>query len=55
MGIRRRTVFVDVRDGDKRDTVEVSRNLQRSGYEIVATRGTARALDRAGVWCPTVN
>ena len=49
------TVFVSVRDGDKRDTVEVSRNLRRLGYEIVATRGTARALDAAGVRCRTVN
>ena len=51
----RGTVFVSVRDGDKRDTVEVSRDLQRLGYEIVATRGTARALDRGGVRCRTVN
>ena len=49
------TVFVSVRDGDKRDTVEVSRDLQRLGYEIVATRGTARALDDAGVRCRMVN
>ena len=51
----RGTVFVSVRDGDKRDTVEVSRDLQRLGYKIVATRGTARALDRGGVRCRTVN
>ena len=49
------TVFVSVRDGDKRDTVGVSRDLDRLGYEIVATRGTARALDAAGVRCRTVN
>ena len=49
------TVFVSVRDGDKRDIVEVSRSLQRLGYEIVATRGTARTLNRAGVRCRTVN
>ena len=49
------TVLVSVRDGDKRGTVEVSRDLRRLGYEIVATRGTARALDHAGVQCRTVN
>ncbi len=49
------TVFVSVRDGDKRDTVEVSRDLRQLGYDIVATRGTARALDSAGVRCRTVN
>ena len=49
------TVFVSVRDDDKQDTVEVSRNLHRLGYDLVATRGTARALDSAGVRCQTVN
>ena len=49
------TVFVSVRDGDKRDTVEISRDLSRLGYDIVATRGTARSLDVAGVRCRTVN
>ena len=49
------TVFASVRDGDKRATVEVSRSLERLGYEIVATRGTARALVAAGVRCRTVN
>ena len=49
------TVFVSVRDGDKHDTVEVSRDLRRLGYDIVATRGTARALDAVGVRCRTVN
>ena len=48
-------VFVSVRDGDKHDTVEVSRDLERLGYEIVATRGTARTLESAGVRCRTVN
>ena len=51
----RGTVFVSVRDGDKHDTVEVSRDLRRLGYDIVATRGTARALEVAGVRCATVN
>ena len=49
------TVFVSVRDGDKHDTVEVARDLGRLGYDIVATRGTARALEAAGVRCRTVN
>ena len=49
------TVFVSVRDGDKRATVEVSRDLEALGYEIVATRGTANALEAAGVRCRTVN
>ena len=51
----RGVVFVSVRDGDKRATVEVSQELVGLGYEIVATRGTARALTRGGVRCATVN
>ena len=51
----RGTVFVSVRDGDKRATVEVAQDLVRLGYEIVATRGTARALTRDGVRCASVN
>ena len=49
------TVFVSVRDGDKRATVEVSRDLEALGYEIVATRGTACTLEAAGVRCRIVN
>ena len=49
------TVFVSVRDGDKHDTVGISRDLRRLGYDIVATRGTAHALYAAGVRCRTVN
>ena len=49
------TVFVSVRDGDKQDTVGVSRDLHRLGYDLVATRGTAHALEAAGIRCRTVN
>ncbi len=51
----RGAVFVSVRDDDKHDTVEISRALSRLGHEVVATRGTARALDAAGVRCRIVN
>ena len=51
----RGSVFVSVRDGDKRATVGVAQDLARLGYEIVATRGTARALTREGVRCASVN
>ena len=46
---------MSVRDGDKRATVEVSRDLEALGYGIAATRGTANALEAAGVRCRTVN
>ena len=51
----RGTVLVSVRDGDKRATVEVSRDLEALGYGIAATRGTANALEAARVRCRTVN
>ncbi len=51
----RGTVLVSVRDGDKRATVGVSRDLEALGYGIAATRGTANALEAAGVRCRTVN
>ena len=51
----RGTVLVSVRDGDKRATVGVSRDLEALGYGIAATRGTAHALEAAGVRCRTVN
>ena len=49
------TIFVSVHDGDKHDAVQVSRDLEKLGYEIAATRGTARALKAAGVRCRTIN
>ena len=42
-------VFVSVRDEDKRLIVSIIARLQALGFEIVATSGTARALDNAGV------
>ncbi len=49
------TAFVSVRDGDKAEAVEVSRELLEVGFRIVATRGTAAALRAAGVECELVN
>jgi carbamoyl-phosphate synthase large subunit len=42
-------VFVSVRDEDKRVVVPLIDRLHRLGFEIVATSGTARALQNAGV------
>jgi carbamoyl-phosphate synthase large subunit len=49
------TALVSVRDADKVRAVRVSRDLVELGYEIVATRGTALALEAAGVPCRRVN
>ena len=42
-------VFVSVRDDDKDAMVEIARGLKAQGFEIVATRGTARVLADAGI------
>jgi len=52
---RRGNAFVSVRDRDKPDVVPVVRELVALGFRIVATRGTAGALDEAGVPCTRVN
>jgi carbamoyl-phosphate synthase large subunit len=49
------TAFVSVRESDKPEAIEISRQLVEHGYSIVATHGTARALQEAGVNCERVN
>jgi carbamoyl-phosphate synthase large subunit len=49
------TAFVSVRESDKPEAIEISRQLVEHGYSIVATHGTARALQEAGVDCEGVN
>ncbi len=48
-------IFVSVRDADKAKAVELARRFAERGFEIVATRGTARAIQAAGVACEVVN
>ncbi len=48
------SVFVSVRDADKRAIVGVARELENLGFSILATRGTAKALRAAGIECETV-
>jgi carbamoyl-phosphate synthase large subunit len=43
------TVFLSVKDSDKAKTVQVAHLLHEMGYELVATRGTAAALEAAGI------
>ncbi|MEM9724712.1 MAG: carbamoyl-phosphate synthase large subunit, partial [Pseudomonadota bacterium] len=46
---REGAVFISVRDPDKEAAVEAARRLTAVGFEVVATSGTARALQAAGV------
>jgi carbamoyl-phosphate synthase large subunit len=43
------TVFLSVKDSDKPKTVAVAHLLHEMGYDLVATRGTAAALEAAGI------
>jgi len=46
---REGVVFISVNDQDKRHVAPVARDLAAAGLKIIATRGTAAALTRAGI------
>ena len=48
-------VFLTVKNNDKPRAVQVARALTALGFELVATKGTAAAINAAGVACQTVN
>jgi len=43
------TIFLSVKDHDKRDMIQIAKRLELMGFTLVATGGTARALERNGV------
>ncbi|MCA1799550.1 MAG: carbamoyl-phosphate synthase large subunit [Xanthomonadaceae bacterium] len=47
--------FISVRDPDKRAAVELAKMLANRGFSLVATDGTAHALQAAGIECGRVN
>ena len=47
--------FISVRDLEKAGVVQIARDLIELGFEVVATRGTARVIQEAGVVCEQVN
>jgi carbamoyl-phosphate synthase large subunit len=47
--------FISVRDEDKPAAGPLACDLVASGFSVVATSGTARAINDAGVECQTVN
>jgi len=49
------TVFISVKDKDKPAAYEVAAGLERAGFSLVATRGTAEYLRSHGVTVETVN
>jgi carbamoyl-phosphate synthase large subunit len=48
-------VFLSVKDSDKPKTVEIAGVLHEMGYTLVATRGTAAAIEGAGIPVRIVN
>ncbi len=48
-------VFVSVRDEDKAKAVRLAADLAALGFTLVATRGTAAAIEAAGLGVETVN
>ena len=49
------TVFISVRDSDKKHIVSPAKKLYDSGFELVATRGTASYLQEKGIPVRVVN
>lgn len=47
--------FISVRDDDKPEAVQVARDLVGLGFEVVATAGTARVIEAAGLPVRRVN
>ena len=48
-------VFISAKGSDKPRAIEVARSLLAMGFVVVATRGTAAAINAAGVACTVVN
>jgi carbamoyl-phosphate synthase large subunit len=49
------TAFISVRDQDKPKAIELARLLTSRGFRVVATHGTAAAIQAAGVPCEGIN
>ena len=49
------TAFISVRDRDKDVAVNIARRLHVAGFKLVATGGTARAIDAEGIPCERIN
>ena len=47
--------FISVRDHDKESAIGLARDLVKQGFTLVATGGTARTIQQAGIECQQVN
>jgi len=48
-------VFISIRQSDRPKVLPIARDLLGKGFKLVATRGTAQALEDAGIPCTIVN
>ncbi len=48
-------VFISVRDQDKDIAIEVADSLHKKGFNIIATHGTAKAIEANGTPCEAIN
>ncbi|XDZ66183.1 carbamoyl-phosphate synthase large subunit [Alphaproteobacteria bacterium LSUCC0684] len=48
-------VFISVKDEDKPAMISICRDLKKIGFNLIATSGTAQALNAAGIETETVN
>jgi carbamoyl-phosphate synthase large subunit len=53
--VARPRVFISVKDEDKPVACIIARRMRAAGYEIIATRGTASALQRARIPAEVIN
>ena len=49
------TVFISVKDEDKKYVIEVAKNLLKLGFNLVATHGTQEFLNESNIKCKRVN
>ncbi|MBK1691485.1 carbamoyl-phosphate synthase large subunit [Ectothiorhodospira mobilis] len=49
------TAFISVRDVDKEGVVPMAQALSEKGFRLIATKGTAQALEAAGIDCERIN
>ncbi|MCW3013263.1 MAG: carbamoyl-phosphate synthase, large subunit [Solirubrobacterales bacterium] len=49
------TVFITVTDADKASAVAIAQTLHDQGFKVVATAGTAAAIERMGIPCARLN
>jgi carbamoyl-phosphate synthase large subunit len=52
---QRGRVFLSVKESDKPGVAALGRDLAALGFALVATRGTARRLNEAGIECQVIN